>query len=348
MQRQFAALRGLAIATVVLYHSIDMGRLAPRDLGYPPVTGWLGVVLMVLHQLGLFAVPTFLFISGCFVAYAARGKPPRLSWKVVHVGLTRMLWPYLIWSVVFFAMAYFRRGEEQNLLGYVKNLLVGYPFHFMPLLFFFYAISPILVRLSERFGYTAVVVVAVYQVYLLAAVAPDVLGLALPGWAQWFVPPVLGSTMARWGLFFPLGIVYSLQAKRSTPWLHRLRWVLVGTTVALFVLTVLDATSVIRFPLGGFVVPLALVGLHPLIKRQSIPAVRRLEHVGKRSYGLYLMHLVVLEMGFWAIQAWLPWLLGQQVLLQVLLYAFSLGIPLLLMDLVHRSRLRSVYRYVFG
>ena len=348
MNRQFPALRGLAISLVVLYHSIDMGTLAPRGLGYPPVEGWGRYVLLVFHQLGVFAVPTFLFISGCFAAYAARGTPPQLSWKTIWAGLKRILLPYLLWSILFYILIYVRRNETYTILGYVKNLLVGYPFHFVPILVFFYVISPLLVPLASRFGALLIGLIAIYQLILLNILSPGILGFVFPERMQLLVPPAVGSTMAQWGIYFPLGLVYSLNAKRVKPWLDKAKWGLAAATVAFFVLSVLHSADLIHLPLASYICPLTFILLAPLIKRNSIPLVRRLEEIGKRSYGLYLTHLIVLDLVFLVLQVTVPWVLAYQILLQPLLFATAMGIPLLVMNGIARSPARSVQRYVFG
>ena len=74
MNRQFAALSGVAMLLIVLNHTIEMGTKVPLSYGFPAVAGPLRVALSVLQGLGVFAVPTFLFISGAFIAYAARAS----------------------------------------------------------------------------------------------------------------------------------------------------------------------------------------------------------------------------------------------------------------------------------
>ncbi|MGD1993860.1 MAG: acyltransferase [Anaerolineae bacterium] len=348
MSRQFAALRGLAIVIVVLYHSIDQGLLGAGGLGYPPPGEPVRTVLLALHELGIFAVPMFLFISGSFAAYAARGDPPRLSWRTVWAGLKRMLWPYLIWSVAFFVLVYFRRDEMYTLWGYLKNLLVGYPFHFIPLLVFWYAASPLLVPVAERAGWLLIGVIVVYQFALMTVIFPGVVGLEAPGWMRFLVPPGLGRTLATWGIYFPLGLTYSLHAARVRPVLERVKWIVLLATGGLFILSLLNTAGILHFPLAAHLCPLVLLGLLPVIQRNAIPGVRQLETVGKRSYGLYLTHLIVLELVFFGVQIICPWLLSHQILLQPLLFAAALSIPLVGMNLIARLWGGRVYRYVFG
>src|SRR3990172_12585959 len=98
--------------------------------------GWQVYFLSFLQGLGILAVPTFLFISGSFVAYAAQGDPPHLSRKFLLSSLRHILIPYMIWSLVFYIFIYFYLDVQISILGYLKNLIVGYPFHFVPLLVF--------------------------------------------------------------------------------------------------------------------------------------------------------------------------------------------------------------------
>lgn len=317
-------------------------------MGLPQAQGLEGLVLAVLHGLGAFAVPTFLFTSGSFVSYAAQRNPPRLPWKTVWAAVKRLLWPYLFWSIVAYVYFYVRQVEVYTLWGYVKNLIVGRPFHFVPILLFYYVCSPLLVRLTPRFGYVLIVAIALYQAFLIALVSPSVFGLSVPEWTEVLVPPVLGETMALWGVFFPLGLIYSLKAKEISPWLQRLRIVLAGATLVLFVLLILNDIELIRFPITAYLCPLVFLLFAPTIKRDSIPMVRQLEKLAKRSYGLYLMHLVVVDFLVFTVQVFAPGLLPYQLLLTLVLYAVALAVPLTLMNGVMRAPTRVAYHYLFG
>ena len=149
MNRQFPALSGVAMLLIVLNHTIQMGTTVPMDYGFAPVEGPAKVLLHILQGFGVFAVPTFLFISGTFVSYAARGRPPSLSARFVSRGLAHLLPPYLFWSAVFYLVVMLQFDQAYSPAGYVKNVLVGYPYHFIPLLLLFYLLAPILVRVGR-------------------------------------------------------------------------------------------------------------------------------------------------------------------------------------------------------
>jgi hypothetical protein len=349
MKRQFPALRGLAILLVILNHTITLGYWDTLKWGYPPLEKWGTILITAFGQLGWIAVPTFLFISGGFFAYAAQGNPPRLTYKVVLANLLHILWPYLIWSIIFYILLFLGHGEKFSLFGYVKNLIVGYPFNFVPLIVFYYLLSPILVLLMNRFGWVPVItIIAGYQIFLINIVNSGILGLSFPEWMNIFVPPVLSRTMADWGVYFPLGLIYSLKIKNISPWLEKYKWVFAVFTLIFYILSVIKTVSNIGFPFVEFIFPLAFVLFSTSINRNSIPMVRELEYVGKRAYGLYLTDLIVIDTSLLIIRAFLPWMIMYQIILQPLLFSLALTIPLSLMNGIESLPKRSVYRYVFG
>ncbi len=348
MSRQYVALSGLAMVLIVLHHSIDLQVSELLSHGHEIAYQWQNLILVMLHRSGKPAVPLFLFISGSFIAYAARGNPPKLSWHTARSSILRLLWPYLVWSMVFYLLVFVQRGEAQSPLGYVKNLLVGYPFHFIPLLIFYYAISPLLAPLSRRFGLALLLVIGAYQVVLIMIEYPGTLGITLPSWADYLSPPILGGTLALWAIYFPLGMVIGLNLKQVKPVLRRFVWVLAAVTILFYALDVLDTAALADFPAAVHIYPLTLVLMAPLVSRNAIPAVKSFEAVGKNTYGVYLTHLIVIDLALLVIYTFAPWLLPLPLLTVAIVFVLALGIPMLVMDLMARGRARSVYRYMFG
>jgi probable poly-beta-1,6-N-acetyl-D-glucosamine export protein len=349
MNRQFGALGGLAILVIVLNHSIEWALHAPVQYGYPPVAGWQYYLLTTLKELGVFAVPTFLFISGCFVSYAAQGEPPRLSGKFMISSLRHIVIPYVIWSIVFYISIFFTLGDRYTLTGYLKNLLVGYPYHFVPLLIFFYVVSPLMVRIGKsKWGIPMLVMIGLYQLALIDILHPGILGFTFPKSANFLAVKVLRTTLAEWAIYFPLGLVYGLQARKWVPFLKKSTRVLVMLTLLFFGVGLLDVFSLIRFPIAFTICPLTLVMLLPIVKRDFIPWVRFFERIGRRTYGIYLSHLLILNLFLYGLAGLLPALFQFPVLTSALFLIVGLGIPLFVMESVARSRVKQAYRYVFG
>jgi len=329
---------------IVLNHTIEMGTKVPVESGFPPVAGGLLVVLNQLKNLGVFGVPVFLFISGAFTSYAAKGTPPKLTARFLFAVLSRICCPYVLWSAAFYSVIFLQFGEKYTPQGYIKNLLVGYPFHFIPLLLFFYLVSPLLVRLGRRHGLSLVVGFGAYQLLLLGVLRTT----ALPQQSKILVPPVLGGTLALWAIYFPLGLVYGLHKGAMLPCLQKAKVLSALSAAVLFVLGVLDSTRILDLPLAISLAPIAFVMILPVIDRQSIPLVEALETIGKRSYGLYLTQLLVLDLTLLAAGTFVPWLLGYSVALFPLLFMSAIAVPLLVMQGLARSPARAVHRYVFG
>jgi fucose 4-O-acetylase-like acetyltransferase len=348
MYRQFGALSGLAMVLIILNHAIEVGLNAPASFGYSSVTGWPRVLLTLLQALGVFAVPTFLLISGSFVAYAAQGRSTRLSPRFVWSSLQHIVWPYLIWSIIFYVAVFLLRDERYSAPGYMKNLLVGYPFHFIPLLVFFYVLSPVLIIVGRRRGVLLLLLIGLYQWLLMVVREPGLLGFALPAWMDVLAPPVLFNTMADWGIYFPLGVVFGLHGGSLRPHLLRLRWLFVTATVGLFVLGMLNAFEIANAPWARYLAPLAFAFLAPTIDRHKIPLVRQFEKIGKRAYGLYLTHLIILYTVVHLMGQLAPGLFRYPLLYFPLLFIIGLMVPLLLMNRAASGRARKTYRYFFG
>jgi peptidoglycan/LPS O-acetylase OafA/YrhL len=348
INRQFAALRGLAILLVVLNHSIHLGTWYAKEMDFLPAAGVEYYILLILEQLGVFAVPIFLFLSGCFFVYAAKGKELKNAYKVVWTNLGHIVFPYILWSIVFYALIYVWLGQSYTIFEYIKHLIVGYPFNFVPLLIFFYLLAPVLVTGGKRLSWLFLLGIGLYQLALLNLIYPGILGFQFPSWMSNLEMPVLRLTISTWGLFFPLGIVYSLNANQLTPLLYKLRWLFIFGAVILFVSNIYRYSSAQVPPIEGYLCPILLTLYLPSIKRDQIPYARRLEMVGKRSYGLYLMHFNFINLALFGISTVLPGLLGFNIVLLPLLFVVGLFIPLVLMNGLARFSSVGTYRYVFG
>ena len=348
MSRQFGALSGLAAVFIVVNHSIFFGTVYPEAWGYPSIEGWGRTILSILQSFGWFAVPIFLFISGSFVSYAAQGDPPRLSSKFMVATLKHIIIPYVIWSVVFYVLVYFYNQETYSLLGYVKQLLVGYPYHFVPLLVFYYILSPILLRIGRSYGVILLIGIALYQLALINILYPGTLGLTFPTWFHYLSPPIIRTTLAEWAIFFPLGLVYGLHQKKVVPWSKKFSLWITIVTVVFFVLGLLDTLKVITFPMARHLAPVTFMFLIPAIKRDSIPLARQLERVGRRTYGIYLTNLIILNLVLIGIRFYIPYLFNVYILLFPFLFVLTLFIPLLIMNAFTKGHFKPAYRYVFG
>jgi len=348
LSRQFPALRGIAILLVILNHSIALSLVAAREFGarMPSPQAW--AALQALQSLGLVAVPIFLFLSGSYLAYAVRGKDLVASYRTILLSLRHILVPYVLWSLGFYVLIFLLEGQTTSVFGYIKNLLVGYPFEYVPLAVFCYLLAPFIVRAAEKSPGRLIAVIAIYQLFSAIVIKPGLLGFALPEWARLLTIPGLRTTIALWAVFFPLGVVYSLHTVRLVPSLQRIGWLLVAGTAICYGTAVIGSLGPFDPAIPSLLTPVFAVLLLPLIRRETIPAAGLLESVGRRAYGLYLTNLIFLSLALLGIQAGFPWLLGQLLLLAPLLFVLTTLVLQALMSAVERTPVPMVRRYVFG
>jgi probable poly-beta-1,6-N-acetyl-D-glucosamine export protein len=344
MHRQFQALSGIAMLLIVLNHTIQMDVDAPIGNSTAHLGNWPWIILSLVQALGVFGVPIFLFISGAFVSYAAKAYPTGKSYKFIMKSLVHIGWPYLVWSTVFYALVYLQFGKHYDLQGYFRNLVVGYPFHFIPLLIFFYLISPILVRLSRNRGVWMMAGIALYQLGLLALSCSDGLHNSL----KLVSPPVIRGTLSQWAIFFPLGVCYSMNIGSVMPHLQKRRPLLAILTILFFILSILFGKYPVLSFLFGCLSSVPAVLVLTLVDRHSIPQLTLLEKIGKRSYGIYLSHLIFLDLILLLLANARPWFSDYRIAFLPLLFCAAILVPMTLMTSLARSPGRIFYRYIFG
>jgi peptidoglycan/LPS O-acetylase OafA/YrhL len=352
MLKQLSMLNGLAIFAAVLNHATSYGYIAmfwwvdqyravtpPNydQLGTPAYYG-----LVALQALTLFCVPAFLFAAGYFVAYAARSGSG-LTWKMVRARVTRLLWPYLIWSTLRF------------LLDPALQQEFVVPYYFIVVLIQFYLLSPFIVRLAKErprllllsTGIAQIVSSAVLVYLQIAADNSSRSVFSYIGWLFiWFV------------FYFPFGVVAGLYWTAIRDWIVRFKWLWVVLAVVLGVVSILEdiwlrqitqappawqaATFTSNLYALAFV--LAFVSFN-LSKAQG---TRLLNWLGAHSYGIYLAHYLFISLIARLYRRLTPALLSQQVLFVIVLAITDIGLVALMMEAVARTPARRVYRYLFG
>ena len=349
MNRQFLAFRGLAILLVVLNHAILWTINGINDMGYTYTlteNKYLDA-LQVVGELGVFAVPTFLFLSGGFFSYALGGRKEKYPIKLIGMNLGYVIPPYIFWSLIFYLLIWVLSHETYTIQGYIKNLLVGYPYHFIPLMIFFFILSPIFVWFGKRYAFIILLLIGIYQLYLLILGNPEVLNWVQPDWFGNFRIHVLSTTFSKWGIYFPLGVIYGLNSSAIASKLKKLRWILPLILCALFILNNLNGLT--RYhPLIFTILPLPFVLMIPIIQRNRIPFYRHLEKIGAKAYGIYLMHIIVVNIVLYSSEAIVPRILNYHFVIATILFISGLYIPLMFMNFIGRRQNLRLYKLIFG
>lgn len=369
MTKRVFLLMGLAILAVVWSHAAGMGQIAMILWAdrYRPVSvpnfdqvGTLPYyVLLAIRQLTIWGVPAFLFISGFFMAYAARGSQSALSWKMVRTRLVYLLVPYVIWSAMCFAGDALE-GLTYAPREYLERLVFGRAhgsYFYVPLLVQFYLLAPLLAPVARTRGRLLLVVAACLQgsaiglrYLLLFWIDEADLGPLIHLQAPWL--------FVIWCFFFVLGFVGGFHLTELKLWLARRKWALLAAMIALAPLAIVEPEMIyLNTGVDRRFVPLTIATnlysvaflLCFLAFEISLPFPRGISEVGKRSYAIYLLHLKTMQFFGRVIRQIAPWMLAHQVLLfKPLMFAIGLGVPLLFMALVARLPARRVYRYLFG
>ena len=287
-------------------------------------------------------------MSGAFFSYAASQDNLKTNYKIVWINVKHVAIPYLAWSLIFYLEIYLLHGKQYTLLEYVKYLIVGYPFNFVPLLIFYYVLSPLLIRAIRYLGWVVIGLIGVYQLILINIVFPGTLGFTMPNWMGILSPPVLSTTLAEWAIFFPLGLIYVRRLTSLTGFIQKTKWIWLGLTLVLYVIALLDVLEVIHQPLARFFAPVTFILLTSIFSRNAIPFVRQLEILGKKAYGLYLMNLILLDLILFTIDSLIPGALSYYLLLMPLMFVLALAIPLWIIDSFERLRRPALQRYIFG
>jgi len=312
-------------------------------------------VMLAIRQLSVFAVPAFLFISGFFLAYAARGNHSSLNWKVVRVRITNLLVPYIIWSVFIF-IGDSLQGIFHAPTEYLLRLVIGKadgPYFFVPLLCQFYLLSPLIVRLARAKGWWLLLVSALVQLGALSLKYLDVFDtqvLGVGSFPSWAFP--------TFAFFFPLGVVCGFHVEQLNRRLNRLGKILPVAVLVLGSLIILEPEIMYRitgnrwgYSLPTIVsVPYSIAAILWFLQFAKLaPSFSKpLYQLAKRSYGIYLLHSKVLEIVARVTRQIAPRILANPLLFSSLIFIFGLGIPLMLMSIVSRSPARKFYHYLFG
>jgi fucose 4-O-acetylase-like acetyltransferase len=309
--------------------------------------------LFIAHQIAEMAIPAFLFVSGFFIAFAARASRSGLTWEMVWSRSKKLIPPFLIWTAIFTTINYFTPLEITINILYLLGR-----YYYIPLIIQLYFLSPFLVRLVKKNWLLALLLTAGIQFGTQALRHTVLLGLDFPGrnllidlTPVWFFPGHI--------FYFTIGVVAGTYLQPFSQWIVRLRWILLAGAVTFLALTIVEyellawfsgknwlgyAFSGISRNLYAVFAVLAFLAFD----RIRWPYQEKLSELGTKSLGIYLlnmpaMHLVVLFL-YWMV----PSILGIQLLLQPILFTAGLFIPLFVMSLFNRPRTRFAYHYLFG
>ena len=145
-----------------------------------------------------------------------------------------------------------------------------------------------------------------------------------------------------------MGLLFTLH-DTSVAAAGRRRWLpLVLASLTLYLLSVLDVLGLVVAPLAGFVLPVVVLPLTMIIRRERIPGARSLERLGRNAYAIYLTNLILITLVLTGTLALAPSLYAAAIALAALAGAVAIAVPTLAAAALERSPQPRLRLYVFG
>ncbi len=316
--RAFDAMRGLAIIAVGVIHS--------SGFAWNPQARHTELVpYMLVRQLSGYAVPLFVFLSGYLLAQYT--FLPADYGKFMRKRLTRLIPPYLLWSLIAIALDA-AAGKTWNASQIYQALLYGQasvPCYFVPMIMQLYITLPAWIALARHkwlnIALALVISGGLWLYYLW-------LGQATRSLPWWYM-----LTAGSWLLYFVVGLQWRqlslskvVNSQKSVWWLLA---VCVAASTALSV-SLWDnrmemlATSSLRW--DSAIVNLIIVWLLMHNQQRLNEAPKWLVRLGRNSFFAYLTHALLLHI-FGRLMMTAGWYHQLALVKMIMLTALSIGIP---------------------
>lgn len=375
LPRRLLLANGLGILAVVSHHAAAWVFLAMfwwadsfRTVAALPDLSELGspsyYILLAVNVLTRFSVPTFVFVSGFFTAYAVQGSGQLWrNWRFIFSRLVWLLFPYVIWSLAIFIVRWLESCEEichaEPLTSYAQKLLLGDAtgaYYYVFVLATLMLSAPLLssaarARWRQLLVLSWLIMFAVRSLPYLSVLTGTALLADAPA-------PLLQICVLMF--YFALGLVYRTHMGELKPGLERIRPYLPLLIVAFGLMSLIDSEWFSRLNMDtlspdhshsslfveGYA--LAIILAFVTAERIPIPGKRALMALGGAVYGVYLLHPLLPEYLARAVHRFAPSFLAYPLALQLFLVAGSIGLPLLFMSAIKHSPFKRYYRYLFG
>jgi peptidoglycan/LPS O-acetylase OafA/YrhL len=292
----FDAFRGLAVIAVVATHAAFSG----FSWKYSPTGRWNLFFLVAYCQVLNFAVPAFVFMSGYWLS-----KKPMKSLEDYKAFLTRrlsrVLIPYFFWSFILLGYAAVKTGDVN---GYqiIFKLMTGracypyYPYYFILMIAQFYVITPVLHYINRKpYGLTLVLV--------LNILALSALYLSRLFKVIWHLPDVL--PFYSWIIFYEIGLLTGGRDNKTFVPKNTRLFILPAILFSLLISgvegmailskynNVFFAVSITRY--SSFLYSACIILGFLFVRERFEHWPRLLVTIGKYSFGIFLIHMMVLN-----------------------------------------------------
>ena len=368
MIKRLLILNGLAAVCAVANHAVVWeltamfwwsDRYLPAGNSVNQYESWRFFTVGLIDQLVFFAVFAFLFISGFFVAVATGRAQKTLPWRVVLQRVKFLIIPYLIWTGVILALNLVQ-GQSYTVAELAKIILLGGaapPYYYVIVVVQLYILSPLLVPLARERWVLLLVVTGLLQLMTLAAYYAGTFRIDL-GMPEPVLKVLQDWQLIGYAFWFVLGMVIGFHLQEFRPSLVRWRWLYFVGMILTFAIGFLEWGFIRQLSGREWSSPQVLLFNRLFVlflllsfvafDRFPIPFSSFFSKLGPKSYGIYLVHVIPLELTARLIYHIAPSLLAYQAIFMPLLVLAGVGVPVIMMEVVNRSFIRQYYKFIFG
>jgi surface polysaccharide O-acyltransferase-like enzyme len=331
---EYDFLRLIAIVAVVVIHVTANALLA-----WPPADR--GVLLPFVNDAVRFAVPSFLFVTGALVW----SRPFARGYEAYRTFLRRrfrlIVVPYLFWSAVYLVVKYAQptaktpRGFGPVTSDIVTSVVTGrasFHLYFVPTIVMMYMAAPFASRVMRSHP-----LVGTAGAFVCALWGPVAAAALLADWVTFRQLFMMFVTSLP---YVAVGAWFGMRRKLVTPVLAW-TWPVLLTLSAALAWSLVHGSMALRSAAPQFlgisrrlIGVLGFIGLGAVVIRLRPGWARALEKWGLATYGVYLMHPLVLagiDSAILATGRQLPWLSPAALFVQVALVTLvSFGFTFLL------------------
>ncbi len=218
---EFDLIRALAIVSVVITHA---GFSAFRDRR---------ILFVAIDTLQLFCVPAFLLLSGFFLTNKLENQNNPA--QVVKKRLSRIIPPYLFWSVAFYTLNNWNSLQKFDVLSLLRDILTGSvmpPYYFIVVIVQCYAWWWLLVKLRvlepRKVLALGVTIQTIFTIFFYLTVFKYI-SIPLPLMERWIF---------SWILPFSTGLFLGAARDRIQPILERRKLPIIAAAILFYLASI--------------------------------------------------------------------------------------------------------------